>query len=205
MAEIRQARIDDLDAVYRIALLTGDSGMDASALHRDGKLIGHVYAAPYVALSADTSLVVEDAEGVAGYLVGTYDTLAFAERLEREWWPKLRQAYPDPQGETSDWSADERYMSLFHHPNPPPHKVAGIFPAHIHMNLLPRLRGQGMGSKLLARWMADAKGNGVTGIHLGASPENAGGIAFWTSRGFRPLTQPLVDENDETAWFGQHI
>ena len=63
MAEIRAVRPSDLDDLYRICLATGAGGEDASALYRDPKLLGHVYAAPYAVLSPRSVFVVEDAEG----------------------------------------------------------------------------------------------------------------------------------------------
>ncbi|HLY78832.1 MAG TPA: hypothetical protein VKQ70_05630, partial [Caulobacteraceae bacterium] len=74
---IRDAQPGDLDAVYRIALATGDSGQDAAALYADPKLVGHLYAAPYAVLAPQFALVVEDELGVGGYIVGALDTLAF--------------------------------------------------------------------------------------------------------------------------------
>ena len=65
MAQIRGFRPDDLDALYRICLATGDAGADAAHLYRDPKLIGHVYAGGYAAISPETVFVAEDDEGIA--------------------------------------------------------------------------------------------------------------------------------------------
>src|SRR5579864_9171513 len=93
---IRDARPADLDDLYEIALATGDSGQDAAHLYCDPKLVGHLYAAPYAVLAPEFALVIEDGASVGGYIVGALDTLAFEARLEAEWWPALRRAYPDP-------------------------------------------------------------------------------------------------------------
>jgi GNAT superfamily N-acetyltransferase len=203
MTEIRAVRPDDLEQIYAISLVTGDAGKDATALHRDGKLIGHIYSAPYVMLSPSTAFVAEDADGVAGYIVGVYDTRAFQAQLERDWWPRLRETYPDPQGDPDLWDADQKRIAAIHHPSAPPEAVVDAYPAHIHMNLLSRLRGQGMGTKLLDTWLSQARGAGVKAVHLGASAANAGGIGFWGSRGFTRLGPPLVQASDRTVWFGQ--
>ena len=202
---LRQARIDDLDEIYNISLVTGDAGQDATPLHRDGKLIGHIYSAPYVTLSPDTAFVAEDAQGVAGYIVGVHDTLAFQAKLERDWWPALRDAYPDPKGDPELWNADEKRIAAIHHPSSAPSAIIQAFPAHIHMNLLSRLRGQGMGTKLLDLWLSQARDAGVKSVHLGASATNANGIGFWGSRGFTRLGPPLVEPSERTVWFGQTL
>lgn len=167
-------------------------------LHRDGQLIGHIYAAPYAVLEPAQTLVAEDDAGVAGYLVGTFDSGTFAERLEREWWPALRERYADPAFAPTE--ADRNRIATIMRPSASPADIVAAYPAHIHMNLRPRLRGQGVGTALLQRWAGAAREAGVSGIHLGASPRNAGAMAFWQKVGFRPLLQ-----NERTAWFGMTL
>lgn len=198
MAELRAYREGDLDALYHVCLVTGDSGRDASALHRDGKLIGHIYAAPYAALEPHNVFVVEDDAGVAGYVVGTHDTNGFAERLERDWWPALRQHYAGLAADALT-SADQARVDVIVKPHVTPADIVAQYPAHIHMNLLPRLRGQKLGWGLLQLWVEQAREAGVTGIHLGASPTNATGIAFWTRSGFTHL------RTEGAAWFGMTL
>jgi len=205
MIDIRKARLGDLDQIYAISLLTGDAGKDASPLHSDGKLIGHIYSAPYIVFSPDTSFVVEDDKGVAGYIIGPYDTVAFQARLEREWWPSLRARYEEPQGDAAGWNADQRRIHTIHHPEPAFGPRVAIFPAHIHMNLLPRLQGQGLGTRLLDLWISTAREAGVKGVYLGANAENVSGQRFWASRGFERLAPPLVAPSDRSVWFGQHL
>jgi len=205
MSEIRKARLGDLDQIYAISLLTGDAGKDATRLYEDGQLIGHIYSAPYIVLSLKTSFVVEDDEGVAGYIVGPHDTAAFEARLEREWWPALRARYEEPQGDLAGWNADERRIHTIHHPEPAFAPRVAAFPAHIHMNLLPRLQGQGLGTRLLDLWISTAREAGVKGVYLGANAENVSGQRFWASRGFERLAPPLVAPTDRSVWFGQYL
>ncbi|MDN3718454.1 FAD-dependent oxidoreductase [Roseibium salinum] len=61
---LRPASLLDLEALYAICLRTGDAGKDASGLYSDPRLMGHIYAAPYVALDGLICLVAEDAGGV---------------------------------------------------------------------------------------------------------------------------------------------
>ena len=50
---IRPYHPSDLCALYRVCLLTGDSGQDASQLYRDPELLGHIYVAPYAVFEPD--------------------------------------------------------------------------------------------------------------------------------------------------------
>jgi GNAT superfamily N-acetyltransferase len=198
MVALRAYRPGDLDALYEICLRTGDSGQDATSLHKHGQLIGHLYAAPYGVLEPSNVVVAEDDEGVAGYVVGTHDTDAFAARLEREWWPALRERYAQvPDVDLTP--ADRHRIAVIGAPHVTPADIVAQYPAHIHMNLLPRLRGQRIGTSLLQIWVDQAREAGVAGIHLGANTANTGGVAFW-SRNFKPLRT-----EGRTVWFGMAL
>lgn len=75
MMRIRSVGPEDLDSLYAISLATGDRGEDASALYRDGRMVGHVYSAPYASLRPHTCLIAEDRQDVVGFAVGRHDGL----------------------------------------------------------------------------------------------------------------------------------
>jgi len=204
-ATIRHVRPQDLDALYAISLATGDSGGDAAHLYEDPRLMGHIYAAPYAVLAPELVLVAEDEDGVGGYVLGVFDTLDWADRLEREWWPHLRERYPDP-GDVPPGrrTADQRRAAIIHRPETPPAEVVARFPAHIHMNLLPRLQGRGLGTRLLETWLDNARTNSVTRIHVGVNRGNAHAVRFWRSRGFREIGLPGMPEG-RTVWMGMEL
>lgn len=197
MLQLRAYRPDDLDALYRICVETGNAGQDATLLHKDPKLLGHIYAAPYGVLEPHNVFVAEDDLGVAGYVVGTHDSERFSDRLEDEWWPGLRKFYADAEGMTE---ADRARIATINRPYPAPADLTGPYPAHIHMNLLPRLRGKRVGTSLLMMWVDQARKAGVKGIHLGASVSNEGGIAFWSRSGFQ-----IVRREPSVVWFGMAL
>lgn len=195
--EIRPVRPDDLDAVYAIALKTGANGEDATAAYTDPRLVGHVYAAPYVLLAPECAFVVEDGQGTGGYIVGAPDTRAFEARLEAEWWPALRPLYPDPAPPHEGWSADERMAFLIHHPFRVPSRILADHPSHLHVNLLPRLQGRGVGSRLMGVFLARMKELGSRGVHLGVGGPNTRGRAFYAAYGFT-----VLEEGAHTVWCG---
>jgi hypothetical protein len=65
-ARIRRYRSGDPDDLYRICLLTADSGQDATSLFRDSRLPGHLFAAPYGVFEPSLAFVAVDAAGVGG-------------------------------------------------------------------------------------------------------------------------------------------
>jgi ribosomal protein S18 acetylase RimI-like enzyme len=205
MAEIRAVRPGDLDALYRICLATGASGEDASPLYQDPKLLGHVYAAPYAVFSPQSVFVVEDADGVNGYIVGAPDTRDFETRLEAEWWPGLRRLYNDPAGEPrGDWSREQLMRYKIHHPDRTAPEIVDPYPSHLHINLLPHLRGTGIGRQLMERWLASVRDMGSRGAHLAVGAANRRAIRFYRACGFHELerrSQPAL----APVWFGINL
>jgi ribosomal protein S18 acetylase RimI-like enzyme len=187
MVDIRPYRARDLDELYDICLKTGDSGADATRLYRDPKLIGHVYAGAYGVLSPETALVVEDGAGVGGYIIGPADTHAFEKRCAAEWWPPLRARYADPAGDPKSWSRDERMAHLIHHPDRTPRRISEIYPAHLHINLLPRFQGQGLGARLIDLWLAKVSAMGARGACLATGERNPRAVRFYRAYGFTEI------------------
>lgn len=200
MVHIRPYRSGDLDALYKICLATGASGADASHLYADREIIGHIYAGPYGVLEPGSALVAEDDAGVGGYIIGTHNTYAFEKRLEAEWWPALRTRYADPPGRSEAWSADQRMAYLMHHPARTPRRISEPYPAHLHIDMLPRLQGAGLGRRLIAAWLARMAARGVNTAHLGVGPANARAVRFYRKYGFHEIEQ--LPEPWNTYWFG---
>jgi GNAT superfamily N-acetyltransferase len=187
MVDIRPYRESDLNELYDICLRTGDAGGDATHLYRNPKLLGHVYAAPYGVLSPDTAFVAEDEDGVGGYVVGPADTHAFEERCEAEWWPKLRGQYADPPGDAANWSWDERMAHHIHHPDRTPRRINAIYPAHLHIDLLPRFQGRGLGRKMIDTWIETVRAQGAHGACLGVGLGNERAVRFYRAYGFQEV------------------
>ncbi|UTP38981.1 GNAT family N-acetyltransferase [Phenylobacterium sp. LH3H17] len=186
MATIRPYREDDLPALYDICLRTGDSGQDASHLYDDPRIIGEIYAAPYGVLQPDLAFVAEDDQGVAAYALGTPDTRAFEARQEAEWWPRLRTVHPEPPGPPSRaWTRDHWRAFQIHHPFTVPQAVVEAAPAHLHINLLPRLQGQDVGRALIATLLTALGERGTRHVHLGCDTANHRALRFYDIYGFQ--------------------
>lgn len=192
---IRGVEARDLSDLYRICLLTGDSGQDASALYRDPELVGHCFAAPYAVLEPSCGYVAEDAEGVGGYILGALDTLAFEAELEAEWWPALRGRYAAPTGDPAGWGLDEVRCWQIHNPRPPPARITGPYPSHLHIDLLPRLQGRGLGKTMIDAWLGRVRELGSSGVHLGVSRQNHRAIRFYERYGFETFRFPTARED----------
>jgi GNAT superfamily N-acetyltransferase len=203
MPTIRPFRSDDLEALYRISLATALAGGDASHLYADPRLMGHIYAAPYAVLEPGLAFVVEDDEGVAGFAVGAIDTTAWERRLEQDWWPALRTRYAMPvEAGAAEWTSDQRRAFMIHRPSSTPSVVAQLYPAHLHLNLLPRLQGRGVGTMLFDRWTSVARARDAKGLHVAVNRANVGGAGFWRKMGFSDLSLDGQPEG-RTLWQGR--
>jgi ribosomal protein S18 acetylase RimI-like enzyme len=187
---IRRYRPGDLDDLYRICLLTADSGQDATSLYRDPLLPGQVFAAPYGLFEPELAFVATDAAGVGGYILGALDSHAFERSLERDWWPQLRERYPEPPPAAAEQpqTADQQMACLIHHPLHAPDELAGRYPSHLHIDLLPRLQGRGQGRLLMSRLTAELRRLGSPGVHLHVTPDNHRAAAFYLHLGFSRLS-----------------
>ncbi len=180
MVEIRPYRPGDLDKLYDICLATGDAGADAAHLFSDPRLLGHVYAAPYGVLAPEASFMAEDEGGVGGYILGARDTEAFEDALEARWWPALRARYPDIASPTTP---DERMQRLIHHPAHMPRRIVEAYPAHLHIDLLPRLQGRGLGKRMIDTWREAVR----VPTHLAVGGRNARAVRFYRAYGFTEI------------------
>lgn len=181
---IRPSHPSDLCALYRVCLLTGDSGSDASQLYRDGELLGHFFVAPYVVLEPDLCFSLTQNGVPCGYMLGTRDSAAFSARTEQEWFPVLRERYPLPPAEDTSQDADMiRAIHRGYHPQPD----LAAYPAHLHIDLLPPAQGQGWGRKLIETFLNRLRELSVPAVHLGVGARNARAIAFYERVGFQRI------------------
>lgn len=194
MPRIRQARASDMQALYDICAATGNAGDSALGLDRDVDLLGHLYAGPYLALEPDFAFVAEDEHGVCGYALGTPDTTRFCQQLEATWLPPLRQRYPQATRPGDAW-----IVSRLHELWQMDERLAE-WPAHLHVDLLPRAQGLRLGGKLMQILLDQFKTAGVTGIHLGVDPSNQRALAWYPKQGFA-----LLYEQPGCSWFVQRL
>ena len=188
-ARIRPYRPDDLDELYRICVQTADNGQDGTPIFRDPMLPGHVYAAPYALFEPSLAFVAQDAGGAGGYVVAALDSRAFEQRLERDWWPALRASHPEPSQELAEGLSPQEQFALrwIHHPLGTPDELASGFPSHLHINLVPRLQGQGIGRQLIATVISALRDQGSRGLHLRVGQSNQRAAGFYRHVGFAEL------------------
>lgn len=184
---IRLYRNEDEAAAYEVCLKTGDSGRDATTLYDDPLVLGHIYVGPYLKFAPEFACVLEDEAGVCGYALGVLDTLAFYRFYEREWLPGIRGRYRAPKGDPGEWSLTEQVVDeLFH---PCIHIVDAVeeYPAHLHIDLMPRAQGRGLGRLMMDRLIGQIRQSGSAGVHLAMALDNDRARRFYFKLGFGEL------------------
>lgn len=148
-------------------------------MHGSDELLADIFALPYVAFDPDLTFVVDTGARVEGYVVATADTRAFVDWYRSRWLPdfEAKHAHLVPSAILEMGRDPERMM------------IAELdeYPAHLHIDLLPTMQGQGLGRELIRSLLAALRERGVPGVHLGVSPRNTGARAFYQRLGFRPL------------------
>jgi ribosomal protein S18 acetylase RimI-like enzyme len=183
---IRLYRPDDRNDLYRICLMTGHHGEDATGEFADPMILGHVFAGPYPQFEPTLAFVVEDEEGVGGYILGALDTRAFEDRLESDWWPGLRDRYPAPGSDVpqQDWTPDQRIAQMIHDPFRTPDELVSPYPSHLHINLLQRLQSRGFGARLTKTLIKALRQQRSIGLHFHVWSDNHRALGFYRHAGF---------------------
>lgn len=187
MPRIRPFQPGDEAALSEICLKTADAGADATGIFADDDLWGEVFVLPYVARHPDLAFVVETDDGrVAGYIVGTDDTRAFEDWFQGEWWPRFAERWPlpDPERPAAERTRQDGTVAYAYGRRGGAEPFGDTYPAHLHIDLLPELQGQGFGRRLIDTLVAALRERGVRGLHLAADVRNTSAAAFYERTGF---------------------
>jgi ribosomal protein S18 acetylase RimI-like enzyme len=181
---LRPFRAGDEPALAHVCLRTADDGADATGALGDDAIWGEIFVLPYAARHPELAFVIETGDGrVAGYVVAAPETREFVEWFRTEWWPDRGARFPRPGS-----NPREREILAYADGRAGDREVyAAEYPAHLHIDLLPELQGQGWGRRLIAEVTAALRARGVPGLHLVAAADNAGALAFYDRLGFERL------------------
>jgi ribosomal protein S18 acetylase RimI-like enzyme len=193
---IRLARPGDQAAAYYVCLKTGDHGRDGEPFYReDPDALGRIFVGPYLAYEPELSLVVEDGHGVCGYALAALDSRAFYARYDHHWRSQLCQQFPRPPGNPAAWTRAQTAHSWYHQPDyfyPEPYEA---YPSHMHIDLLQRARGQGIGRRMMEQTMDGLRRRGSPGAHLCVSVLNTPALGFYRRLKFHELARTGTTTN----------
>ena len=195
MPSIREARMEDLEALGQIAYATGYFGASAKVYFPSPALFRDLWVRPYLAgggslsLSKGTSKVcnlVADKDGKpVGYIIGTTDMTHYQRWMRGYALHLLKDAlfgrYPKLLPSLRYLLRMARY----------PSRLAPIehFPAQLHINLLPEARGLGLGAALMERYLGCLESQQIKGVQLSTTRENVAAVRLYEKFGFEVLRE----------------
>ena len=192
---VRKFQEEDRPGLYHICLATGDSGANAVHLYNQKDMLGEIYVGPYLSFQPDFSFTLIQ-DGVAGYALAALDTTSFENTLSNEWWPLILEKYSNRSPE----NFNEREKNLFRYIQNPPlrsKEVINQYPSHLHIDLLEKAQGRGIGKAMMLLLLETLREQGSKGVHLGMGAQNDRAFIFYTKLGFT-----LLDKNDDEWTMG---
>jgi ribosomal protein S18 acetylase RimI-like enzyme len=202
---IRSGRPEDQAGVYYVCLKTGNFGKDGEPFYReDPDALGRIFVGPYLAFETEFSLTLEDQQGICGYAYGALDSRKFYDRYEKEWRPKLCAQFPMPQGDPSTWTRVQTVYSWYHNPDYTMPEPYDEYPSHLHIDLLERARGRGVGRRMIEMIMEKLRQRGSPGAHLGVSMINTPAYGFYLRLGFKDLLR-VGEGKDGCIYMGKSL
>jgi ribosomal protein S18 acetylase RimI-like enzyme len=185
---VRPYEARDRAAVHRICFETGYMGEPIDWQWRDGASFADLICAYYTDHEPESALVGERDGRVVGYLLGCVATerVVISRALVTHHMLRRGVAFrPGTAGFIWRAAADVA-VAMARRTMVAPTVDDPRWPAHLHIDLLPEARGQGLGANLIRRWLDSLRERSVPGCHLETMSENTDAIAFFRSMGFEP-------------------
>ena len=179
---LRTAKITDLPDLLRVCLETGDSGKDATHLHKLPDLVGEIYVAPYVIHEPDLAYALLSDKQVVGYLLGVLDTRAFESILVDKYWPIAKAKYQHFKTEITD--SDRELLKDLDKQGFSDESLTAKYPSHLHIDIVEAHQGAGYGKSMIAFLLEELKAAGSAGVHLHMSASNDRARGFYKKFGF---------------------
>jgi ribosomal protein S18 acetylase RimI-like enzyme len=189
---IRPLTLADAINLSHVAYETAFFGKSAEIFFPDRALFADLWIRPY--LSQPLGFVTEAKDRILGYVLGEDE-----QRYQRQfvqlapyYFKRLMSgAYPQWRGCWPYLWRVLRYSTK--------HAPLNAYPTHLHINLLPEVRGQGLGKQLLTRYLEHLHQQKVSGVQLSTTRENLAAVSLYQTFGFKvwreyesPLWRPWL-------------
>lgn len=199
---IRPYGAADRAAVRHICFVTGFAGSPVDYQWSDEESFADMFSGYYTDREPESAFVAEVDGRVRGYLLGCRDSAKAWSPVA----PAVRHALrrglafrPGTAGFIWRAVADAVGDRVRHGTRPSDFDfVDPRYPAHLHINLLPEIRGRGAGARLVDAWLDVLRAEGAPGCFLQTLYENTNAIRFFESMGFRRHGDPLLLPGERT-------
>jgi ribosomal protein S18 acetylase RimI-like enzyme len=191
--EIRTFTEPDRAALRALFGRVGEGAPSALWGHEESEAA--IYLTPYMDLEPESLFIAFEGDAMVGYLTGCLDGARFpteSERFDRAVKEHRLVFQFQPMRFFIRSMADIAVGRIRGQPTARDFDDAR-WPSHLHINVLPNVRGAGAAPALMQRWFARLAEAGSPGCHLQTLVENTRAVRFFERMGFTELgSTPLV-------------
>ncbi len=187
---IRPYQPSDREDLRQIAADTAFFGEPLEALMEDRELFLDFFYRYYTDFEPEHAWVACADEAVVGFLTGCTDTRRQQRLLGRKILPGvftgvLTGRYRFGPRTRTYVGGILKTALRGEHPSP----NLATYPAHLHINLSERWRGQGLGGKLMTAYLNQLREIGLPGVHLETTDQNGIACKMYERFGFRLIAR----------------
>jgi ribosomal protein S18 acetylase RimI-like enzyme len=200
---IRPYEARDRAAVRRIAGDTANAGQPVETFFPDRELAADLLTAYYTEHEPESAWVAEQDTRVIGYLTGCRNTHRFLRFMT---WRLAPPALPRAVARgvlrhPALWHFIRLNLGIWARSLFRRGPSLAAYPAHLHVNLDPALRGRQVGQRLVLRCLEEFSARQVVGIHAGVREDNHAALRFFERLGFVRLGRRPFLRTAAGTWY----
>ncbi|MHA2155909.1 MAG: GNAT family N-acetyltransferase [Candidatus Hodarchaeales archaeon] len=190
---IRKYQSSDRKGVLDVCIMTGYMGEDVRKHFDDHYLFGLLFCFYYIDYEPENCFVAIDERNgmVVGYILSSLNSLDQDRAFTRKMIPKilLRLIF------YTSWKHRQSFSTLRHMKRMDAKNsetsydktLLNQYPAHLHVNVLPKYHRMGIGTKLINQQEKYLQSRNCGGVHLHTTEQNVKAIPFYKKSGFSIL------------------
>ena len=189
---IRRYRSADRDQIREIACQTASHRDAMESVFGDPAVMADLLTRYYTDFEPESLWVAEAGSVVIGYLSGCLRSVWRRRRMARTVFPQAvwRALRRGALGRRETWRLVQSILKTFGIGEGRRMKpILTRYPAHLHINLRPGGRGQGVGRALVERFEDQVREADVPGVHARVHAANDGARSFFESLGYRSVNR----------------
>lgn len=209
MLNVRPYCQQDKAAVYEVCRRTCDDGADGTEIFPENPdLIGDKLIGSFLQGNHEYCFVVEDSEGVCGYVLASLDAREHHNKMDSEYTPSMCVKYPKPEATEGLSPSEEMICGFYGQKSVLPDSLYSAYPSILRMDMLPNrvpAVDADASRRALACAVAALKVNGSHGIFAEVHVGDVSTAEAYAKLGFFRLMQQTVGEAEEATFLARVI
>ena len=184
MVTVRKYEEKDFDGVRFACLNSEGPNVDPEEVRQ---FVLCTFCDYYIEQEPENCFVLDDDGKAVGYVICTENYDKFKPVFDAEYLPRTKNMNPHRY----QWAMESTVLQA---------KYKDIYPAHLHIDILPEYHRKGYGGKLINALFDHLRSKGVKGVMLTVGACNSTGIGFYKKYGFE-----LVEQWQDDVAFGMKL